>query len=786
MYDDDTLNTLEKIWLFSRSEATFHRVFIVHSLPDFLDDVTPTEAVDYVLPLVSSLAMDEEDAVKEALAAELVRIAWWFLTHCQVVDYEPGEGTENPTLLPVQAFTPILGTLLLCPSPAVATSSRRAVVELLSEIRKADEGEVEPGLFGEEERHLFRQELLESVVVGMARLDVSDRPSSSHSDARGPALQTQPQTNPYFPDVPAAPAASTPASRSAPGSPTLARNAQGVGGERAQGIPTTVVTDTDPAMTGQARGGSPADVRMTPSEDPDDASEQAAMGRLSSMSLMAAVTASGSVDDDARAEFVGEVTRAGRDPVYWVRREASFALGALAKVVPFEIVTGSLLPLFEALCHDPTWHVRHSALFAFPAILSRLQPRERRSLAMGIVFSLSADPAPAVQSGVLEALGEVIHSFRDDPGGPPYDLLRLFLGRPEDREFWKNRIRSLGLSPQPQAPPSDPTSPFAGSGTAFFDDPARPLICAFNFPAVTLTLGRDRWHELRDFYATLARSEVVKVRRSLAASAGEIAKIVGPENARRDVLPMWFEAVRSEEADLRLRAVECLGTLAQSLGPTERADLLVSLQRIWVDNLRGWRERETVAGSLDELVPLMGEKPGILRSLLLKALQDSVAAVRQAAINMVPKFCVAFGNRPTVIRDIHEDINRLARAPSYRYRMTFVACRQALVLAPGGESTLADSHFWKLIGQLADDQITNVRIGVARLLGIICDRFFSDASKMPSHIMDILVRVAHDESKEVQSYVSVHWDRPRNPVPSDLATFSRPPPTPSVTSAADA
>jgi serine/threonine-protein phosphatase 4 regulatory subunit 1 len=254
---------------------------------------------------------------------------------------------------------------------------------------------------------------------------------------------------------------------------------------------------------------------------------------------------------------------------------------------------------------------------------------------MSIVFPLSADPAPAVQSGVLEALGEVIHSFRDDPGGPPHDLLRLFLGRQEDRRFWESRVQSLGLTGHARTPTDPTTSQPPEAGAAFFDDPARPLICAFNLPAVTLTLGKDRWSELREFYISLAQSDVMKVRRSLAASAGEIAKIIGVEHAQQDVLPMWLDAVRNEEADLRLRAVECLGTLAQSLGPSDRADLLVSLQRIWVDNLRGWRERETVANTLDELVPLMGEKPGILRSLLLKALQDPVAAVRQAAINVV-------------------------------------------------------------------------------------------------------------------------------------------------------
>ena len=110
-------------------------------------------------------------------------------------------------------------------------------------------------------------------------------------------------------------------------------------------------------------------------EEEGDIGEEAAMGRLSSMSLMAAVTASGtcrlfwvgSVDgllcvvfafphgltrvnifigglkEETKNAFVTEVERVGRDPVYWVRREAAFAVGALAKVVPDEVVTSSLV-----------------------------------------------------------------------------------------------------------------------------------------------------------------------------------------------------------------------------------------------------------------------------------------------------------------------------------------------------------------------------------------------------------------------------------------------------------
>lgn len=52
--------------------------------------------------------------------------------------------------------------------------------------------------------------------------------------------------------------------------------------------------------------------------------------------------------------FVSEVDRVGHDPVYWVRREASFAVGALAKVVPLELVLstlvgGQMLPVLAPL-----------------------------------------------------------------------------------------------------------------------------------------------------------------------------------------------------------------------------------------------------------------------------------------------------------------------------------------------------------------------------------------------------------------------------------------------------
>ena len=49
------------------------------------------------------------------------------------------------------------------------------------------------------------------------------------------------------------------------------------------------------------------------------------------------------LDQDSQRAFVAEIERSRYDPVYWVRREATFALGALAKVVPEELVFLSLV-----------------------------------------------------------------------------------------------------------------------------------------------------------------------------------------------------------------------------------------------------------------------------------------------------------------------------------------------------------------------------------------------------------------------------------------------------------
>jgi len=325
-----------------------------------------------------------DEAVKEALASELIGILWSFLTvgplsdvpfstwtydvllqRCQVVE-DPTESASfetgyqqnyidgDVTLISVQAFTPILGTLLLSPNGMVNGPSRCAVVDLLARIRKADPAEEqgmdihqsadEPyGLFGRRQRRLFEEEVLHQLVIGIGRLDVPAEEEIAEvwydASARTPATEIpgqaamskqpgledttyDPNVNPYFPPPPS-PSSTPPIS---PPSPVLSTSIS------AQLPQVSVVPPSPPlgvislpsefstldppspitSISYHYEGGGSSPTRLsgpqTPppaavpqlqtaaehhdTEDEIDPSEQAAVGRLSSMSLIAAVTAS--------------------------------------------------------------------------------------------------------------------------------------------------------------------------------------------------------------------------------------------------------------------------------------------------------------------------------------------------------------------------------------------------------------------------------------------------------------------------------------------------------------
>jgi serine/threonine-protein phosphatase 4 regulatory subunit 1 len=422
-----------------------------------------------------------------------------------------------------------------------------------------------------------------------------------------------------------------------------------------------------------------------------------------------------------------------------------------------------------------------------------------------------------VRSGVLEALGEVIYTFHEDADGPPEALVHLFLGPKEDPSLTKDRHR----------PDSLPT-PLE----LFYSDPKRPLICAFNFPAVALTLGGQRWSELRETYLDLTTNATCGVCRTLAASLGELAKIIGTDNTQKDLLNVWWLYIDFEDEGVRTKALESLydiiGVVGNEIGRTLAQGLLT---RWGGGTFRGWRERETVLNNIVGWVNRIGlGSAPLARGLLLKGLEDNVAAVREAAIvavsvffsfpcslrtdnfSQIPEVWILFSSQQEVIDDLGGNLRQLATSTKYRKRMTyvllncwsiqimiypdsFIASQQALALAVDGNGRPVISHidddFLSVVANLADDTIEGVRIAVARFAAAIhsksCSFWLSimvskssyceitgnlvrQSHAIPSIITDLVHRLSQDSSHEVQSYVVDLTTRRRSVTSDDSAT----------------
>lgn len=274
-------------------------------------------------------------------------------------------------------------------------------------------------------------------------------------------------------------------------------------------------------------------------------------------------------------------------------------------------------------------------------------------MALKTLLGLAKDESQTVRSGVLEVLGEVIYTFHDDAQGVPVELVNLFVGRGHISEQYERSMDADNWPRDPvvaksKKPPDtyvlvdhersklDTVATSSPSSPPSTDDPARPLITSFNFPAVALSLGSSRWDEVRDYFFALSRDKNVRVRRTIAAGLGEIARILGSDLAERDLFEIWQDMVHdTEDNQTRLKALGGIPLFVGALVGRAREGLLNTLIELWDRWLVGWRERECLTVALPALATLAEGRGEVVRVLMSKALLDNVAAVREAAVASV-------------------------------------------------------------------------------------------------------------------------------------------------------
>lgn len=716
----------------------------------------------------------------------------------------------DPPRISATTFTSLLGALLTDQSSLVAKSTQAALVRflcrlkgkpLLPEAPRDHLAALHEPMPNDPESHthlhapyeisleacqVLEDEFVTGIVLGLARLDDDDRDTSQSMDG----LETTRANSKYDPSA----------------SAVLSPEEEQIGDDwlaAAVGDDSTSSTFDQPlrsffddAMDHVSKpmvlafehvpSTSPPVVNFEPiyssfSPDPQE-EEESAIGKMVSMGLIGAIATADCLEPDVLVtQILPEVDRMKKEPMFYVRKEAVQALGSLARMLPLEVFETAVLPLHATFARDTLWHVRRAACLALPAVCKRLPlPLLRATVVSNIQF-FAADAARSVRSGALEVCGELIYLFHADPEGVPPEVLAFFLGQASNAYSPSTAavlnpfapIASVLDSPGEgyyDGPPSWLPTQGASLGT----DPDRPVMCAFNMPAVVLTLGRAQWPLLRGFYLELSRDKTDKVRQSLASSLHEIIQIIGSAYADEALLEPFMSFLGDYE-HIQSSVLEHLTTIVLSFGVTAASRVIEQLTEHW-SKIRNWRMREKVAKDLRILGArfIMHEEgaESVLR-LIARAFKDPVAAVRDDAVHIIPPMFAATAGCPLARARLLAFLSVFGEDSAYRNRVVYTACA-ATCVRNGATRDQFESCFLDNLARLARDPVVSVRIGVSRVIAAACEisHLYAGASDR-GPLVEVLSSLATSTDRDVRVPILPFY----TPSPASSPTPSSPGPT---------
>lgn len=157
--------------------------------------------------------------------------------------------------------------------------------------------------------------------------------------------------------------------------------------------------------------------------------------------------------------------------------------------------------------------------------------------------------------------------------------------------------------------------------------------------AVVLTAGRSKWPQMKPVYMKLAGTFRFPIRRSLACSLHEVAKILGPELADRDLATAFSECLVAED-EVKEGVIGHVVEFVTCLSPKKRSEALRNLNTAWLEleQSSNWRLRDSLAGQLPGLCEIAEGQDliEVLIPLSIRACTDSVSTIRESGVMAFP------------------------------------------------------------------------------------------------------------------------------------------------------
>ena len=452
-------------------------------------------------------------------------------------------------------------------------------------------------------------------------------------------------------------------------------------------------------------------------EDEDEQRKERAMNLFGSLAPLVG-------SELIQCYIIPQVNSFVNDSSYKVRKEVATQLINICEKIPQDLFKKKMLPVYKNLSTDSSYLVKKVAAENLPKITKLCDTETISKELLPIFKTFVQDEKGAVRNVAIEIFGEFISLIKPTETESFIELL----------DFYVDTILELGSQKKEN----------------------KTIIqkCAYNFPAVLQFFGSQSWQKLKPCFVKMANEKDEKIKMPLAASMGEISKLLGSELTESDLLEYVdrFFKSSSQNSELKIKILSVLPEIIKNI-PSNRKNSYLEFIKYMIGNKDDkWRKRITYCKIIGKFNGTYSDAIIYKRvfPIAINFCFDDVSHVRSISARRNSRLILQLISSKTEFKDkTMKIVQSFAQSINFRYRQLFIfMCKHLFENEEVFNANIAD-----LLLDLAYDNIVNVRIILAQFL---CDLFKKGKYaylKKNETVRKIMKIFKNDKNEEIQEII---------------------------------
>ena len=406
-----------------------------------------------------------------------------------------------------------------------------------------------------------------------------------------------------------------------------------------------------------------------------------------------------------------------------VRKSVAENLINICEGISPECFKKKMLPLYEKISKDSMWNVRKVAVEILPKITKLCDKEIISSKLLNIFKSFCQDQKNFVRYEAVEIFGEFLSLLDKDDIKNYTQLLDFYINTIE--ECTKNNKK---------------------------DDLTIIKKCAYNFPAVLVMYGPENWDKLKPCFVKMAEQKEERIKLPLAASLGELSKILGNEVTENDLLDFVDKFYKENNSEMKMKILGILPDIIRNISSNKKNQYLENIKIMIGNKEDKWRKRLAYSKIIGKFHNTYSDTIIYKRvfPIAINFCFDDVHTIREKSAGHNSRILLQLlTGKEDYKKKTYTIVKSFAQSINFSYRQLFILMCKHLFES----EELYKNYIAPLLLDLAYDKIVNVRISLSKFIEKIIKKNKFNYLKNDETMRKIVTILRKDTNNEVNSYM---------------------------------